>query len=108
MSKTLIAVAMALGSITAAHADSTMQWGEGSYPNDSMQSQPSTLTRAAVIAASAACDFGTGGGALGETLGGVLAGALGDGLGEAPEDEGVDDSVDDEADEHFAAVMMSV
>ncbi|MBS0391902.1 MAG: DUF4148 domain-containing protein [Comamonadaceae bacterium] len=49
MNKTMIAVAMALGSIAAAHADSAIQYGEGSYPSDSMQSQPSALTRAAVV-----------------------------------------------------------
>lgn len=48
--RTLIASVMALGAITAAHADSPIQYGEGYYPADTLQSQPSTLTREAVIA----------------------------------------------------------
>ncbi|MHA7598727.1 DUF4148 domain-containing protein [Alicycliphilus sp. T452] len=50
MNKTLIAAALALGAIATAHADAPIQYGEGSYPGNAMQSQPSTLTREAVIA----------------------------------------------------------
>ncbi|MBS0293119.1 MAG: DUF4148 domain-containing protein [Proteobacteria bacterium] len=60
MNKTLIAVAMALGSIAVAHADTPIDFRSGSYPSDTMQAQPSTLTRAAVIAdLKAARDSGT-------------------------------------------------
>ena len=50
MNKTLIAAALALGAIAAAHADAPVQYGEGTYPANLMQTQPSTLTREAVIA----------------------------------------------------------
>ncbi|WP_404301973.1 DUF4148 domain-containing protein [Alicycliphilus denitrificans] len=47
--RALIAAVITLGAITAAHADAAIQY-EGNYPADSMQSQPSSLTREAVIA----------------------------------------------------------
>lgn len=50
MNKTLIAAALALGAIASAHADAPVQYGEGTYPANLMQTQPSTLTREAVIA----------------------------------------------------------
>ena len=50
MNKTLIAAALALGTLSAAHAGEAVQYSEANYPSDSFQSQPSTLTRAAVIA----------------------------------------------------------
>lgn len=50
MNKTLIAAALALGAIASAHADAPVQYGEGAYPANLMQTQPSTLTREAVIA----------------------------------------------------------
>ena len=49
--RALVAAVMTLGAIATAHADSAFQqYGEANYPGDSMQSQPSTLTRTAVIA----------------------------------------------------------